>query len=129
MFLLMHKPPPTPEQKRRAAEIKAKTDLLRGGLGDDQRPNILESLNTAMSTPIKNLPGLSQPAEPIPPMPEDTRGKSRHPDYVRIGVVLHKDTRKYAARLWEDMEPKKDLSDLIEVLLRRFIQEQQQRQS
>ena len=116
--------PPTPEQKNKAVRIKTKT-IPTGG--DDERPNVLGSLKAAMTS--QNPPSWAYPnvqETTSQPETEDTRGKSRHPDYVRVGVVLHKDTKKIASRLWEDAEPKKDLSDLIEILLRRYIAEQRQ---
>jgi hypothetical protein len=34
---------------------------------------------------------------------------------------VRKQTRKTAQRLWEDLEPKKDMSDLVERLLAQWI--------
>jgi hypothetical protein len=35
---------------------------------------------------------------------------------------VRKQTRKAAERLWEDMEPDKDMSDLVQKLLAEFIE-------
>jgi hypothetical protein len=48
-------------------------------------------------------------------------GKSRDPDYKRVMVLLRKDTEKYAGRKWEDAEPDKDFSDLVELLLSEYV--------
>jgi len=44
-------------------------------------------------------------------------GKRSDPDFERLTVLVRKDTRKAAARRWEDLEPSKDLSDLVQKLL------------
>jgi hypothetical protein len=49
-------------------------------------------------------------------------GKSSHPDYQPTTVILRKRTKRTAARLLEDQETGKDLSDLIEELLTEWIQ-------
>jgi len=49
------------------------------------------------------------------------KGKSSNPDYERLTVLVRKQTRKTAQRLWEDLEPKKDMSDLVERLLAQWI--------
>jgi hypothetical protein len=51
-------------------------------------------------------------------------GKSSHPDYQPTTVILRKRTKRTAARLLEDQETGKDLSDLIEELLTEWIQRQ-----
>ncbi len=48
-------------------------------------------------------------------------GKSRNPEFDRLTVLVRKDTKKKATRLWEDIEPDKDLSDLLEQLLSNFV--------
>ena len=44
-------------------------------------------------------------------------GKRSDPDFQPTTVLLRKQTKKMAARLLEDADAKKDLSDLIEELL------------
>jgi hypothetical protein len=44
-------------------------------------------------------------------------GKSSNPHFERLTVLVKKQTRKTAQRLWEDEEPGKDMSDLIEQLV------------
>ncbi len=51
-------------------------------------------------------------------------GKSRNPDYERLTVLLRKETKKAATRLWQDIEPDKDLSDLVQELLSSFVTKQ-----
>jgi hypothetical protein len=41
-------------------------------------------------------------------------------------VLLRKQTIKTAERLWEDLEPEKDFSDLVEQLLVKFIETKNQ---
>jgi hypothetical protein len=52
-------------------------------------------------------------------------GKSSNSAYGRRTVLLRKQTIKTAERLWEDLEPDKDFSDLIEQLVVKWIAEQQ----
>jgi hypothetical protein len=52
-------------------------------------------------------------------------GKSSNSAYGRRTVLLKKKTIKTAERLWEDMEPDKDFSDLVEQLVVKWIAEQQ----
>ncbi len=53
-------------------------------------------------------------------------GKSSNRAYGRRTVLLKKQTIKTAERLWEDLEPEKDFSDLVEQLLVKFIEAQNQ---
>ena len=110
------RPESRPRQGKPSPEPQSEAIAKIIGHAPDEPVSFLKKLSAAHPT-------IQQPAETES---SETRGKSRHPDYVRIGVVLHKDTKKIASRLWEDAEPKKDLSDLIEVLLRRYIAEQRQ---
>ena len=48
-------------------------------------------------------------------------GKSRNPEFERLTVLVRKDTKKTATRLWEDTQPDKDLSELVEELLSSFV--------
>ncbi len=50
------------------------------------------------------------------------RGKSSNRAYGRRTVLLKKQTIKTAERLWEDIQPEKDFSDLIEQLLSKWIE-------
>lgn len=52
-------------------------------------------------------------------------GKSSNSAYGRRTVLLKKQTIKTAERLWEDLEPGKDFSDLVEQLVVKWIDEQQ----
>ena len=44
-------------------------------------------------------------------------GKSRNPEYKRVMILVKKNTEKTAYRKWEDTQPGKDFSDLVEQLL------------
>jgi hypothetical protein len=69
-------------------------------------------------------------APPVPPEAPPVRGrgrppgKSSNPEYQPTTVILRKHTKRTAARLLEDQETGKDLSDLIEELLTEWIQRQ-----
>lgn len=45
------------------------------------------------------------------------RGKRSNPDYERLTVLVRSDLRKNASRKWEDEQPKKDMSELVDALL------------
>lgn len=45
------------------------------------------------------------------------KGKRSDPEYERLTVLVRKDTRKAAVRLWEDLEPNRDMSELVQKLL------------
>lgn len=46
--------------------------------------------------------------------------KTRDQDYKRVMVLVKKATEKTAYRKWEDANPDKDFSDLVEALLSRY---------
>jgi hypothetical protein len=50
-------------------------------------------------------------------------GKRSNPNFERLTVLVKKQTRKTAQRLWEDMEPGRDMSELVERLLSEFVQQ------
>jgi hypothetical protein len=52
-------------------------------------------------------------------------GKSSHPEYKKFTLVLKKHTQKQAKRLADDMEPRRDLSDVVQELLDGWIEKQQ----
>jgi hypothetical protein len=75
-----------------------------------------EEQSTALPAPLEG-------AEPVrgrgrPP------GKRSDPDYQPTTVLLRKHTKKTATRLLEDTNAAQDLSDLIEQLLKEWIQRQ-----
>ena len=47
-------------------------------------------------------------------------GKSSNPDFVQLKVYVRADTRKRAARKWED-QGGRDVSDLVEHLLAKYL--------
>jgi hypothetical protein len=49
-------------------------------------------------------------------------GKRSNPNFERLTVLVRKQTRKTAERLWEDLEPDKDMSELVQKLLAEFIE-------
>jgi hypothetical protein len=50
-------------------------------------------------------------------------GKRSNPNFERLTVLIKKQTRKAAQRLWEDLEPGKDMSELLERLMTEFVQQ------
>jgi hypothetical protein len=50
-------------------------------------------------------------------------GKRSNPNYKRLTVLVKKQTAKRAERLWDDLEPSKDMSDLVEQLLADWVQQ------
>src|SRR6266705_5883270 len=50
-------------------------------------------------------------------------GKRSNPNFERLTVLVRKQTRKAAERLWEDMEPDKDMSELVERLLADWVKQ------
>jgi hypothetical protein len=50
-------------------------------------------------------------------------GKRSNPNYKRLTVLVKKQTVKRAERLWDDLEPSKDMSDLVEQLLADWVQQ------
>jgi len=50
-------------------------------------------------------------------------GKRSNPNFERLTVSVKKSTRKDAQRLWEDTEPGRDMSELVERLLVNFVRE------
>jgi hypothetical protein len=50
-------------------------------------------------------------------------GKRSNPNFERLTVLVKKSTRKDAQRLWEDTEPSRDMSELVERLLVNFVRE------
>jgi hypothetical protein len=50
-------------------------------------------------------------------------GKRSNPNYKRLTVLVKKQTVKRAERLWDDLEPSRDMSDLVEQLLADWVQQ------
>jgi hypothetical protein len=63
-----------------------------------------------------------EPQSTVPSPAEPTRqpGKSRNDDFERLTVYVRKDTKKEAARKWEDATGR-DTSDLIQHLLTKYL--------
>lgn len=59
--------------------------------------------------------------DPTAPRVGRPPGKRSDPNYERLTVLIQKKTRKIAERLWEDMEPDSDMSELVQKLLAEFI--------
>lgn len=87
--------------------------------------SILKSTNKPKEVP----PSPTPPPEPlVSEMPPPARrskqgkvGKYRDPNYKHYGVYLRRDTHKRANRLWEDEQPDKDFSDLLQILLEQWL--------
>lgn len=61
-------------------------------------------------------------ATPTPGKVGRPPGKRSNPHFARLTVLVKKQTRKTAQRLWEDLEPGRDMSELVERLLAEFVQ-------
>jgi hypothetical protein len=48
-------------------------------------------------------------------------GKSSDPSFVRLVALVRADTKKAVCRRWEDLEPSRDLSDLIQTLMEEWL--------
>ena len=61
----------------------------------------------------------SAPAMPATLKPKAAKklAKTRDPRYKRVMVLVKSNTEKKAYRKWEDAQPDKDFSDLVELLL------------
>jgi hypothetical protein len=96
---------------------------LRGVLDAARNANKAEAEQIDLEEPIaKREPrkkALSPAAHQSHAEPA-TRGKSSNPDYERLTVYVRKDTRKAAARKWEDSIGG-DLSDLVQDLLTKYL--------
>jgi hypothetical protein len=55
------------------------------------------------------------------------RGKSTDPEWGKFTILLKRDTQKQASRLAEDMNPRRDLSDVAQELLNQWIENQARR--
>lgn len=86
----------------------AETSKFAGALSRLNRPPEPESITASEEAPpFRSVNGkVGRPA-----------GKRSDPDYERLTVLVRKETRKIAARKWEDLEPSKDLSELVQKLL------------
>lgn len=54
------------------------------------------------------------------PLPLQKTGKSSHPEFEAVKIYIRKQTRKEAARKWEDAQGG-DFSDLMQHLLEQYI--------
>jgi len=77
------------------------------------------------SRTAKSVPSAPASQSPLPSPAEPMRraGKSRNDDFERLTVYVRKDTKKEAARKWEDATGQ-DTSDLIQHLLTRYLSTQ-----
>jgi hypothetical protein len=79
-----------------------------------------DKLDALFSKGLQNHPH----GESTAPPNSRKSGKSTDPEWGKFTILLKKKTRKRASRLAEDLDPPRDLSDLAEELLSRWIQEQ-----
>ena len=82
------------------------------GLSAEPSPDLIEEL----AAPLKPEPQRQMRAKtPVKPL-----AKTRDQNYKRVMVLVKKATEKNAYRKWEDTNPEKDFSDLVESLLSRY---------
>jgi|GraSoiStandDraft_16_1057320.scaffolds.fasta_scaffold812867_3 hypothetical protein len=74
-----------------------------------------------MAEIAQRLHGAEPEAEPEGRRPGRPPGKRSNPNFERLTVLVKKQTRKEAQRLWEDLEPGKDMSELLERLMTEFV--------
>jgi hypothetical protein len=55
-------------------------------------------------------------------------GKHKDPEWGKFTILLKKQTQKKASRLADDLKPPRDLSDLTEELLSKWIQQQEKKE-
>ena len=86
--------------------------------------SIAKSLSA--EAPVHLIEELENKPQETPQVPKRTKApvkplaKTRDQDYKRVMVLVKKSTEKKAYRKWEDANPKKDFSDLVESLLSRY---------
>lgn len=73
--------------------------------------DLIQELETTPQ-PILPLVSRSTPKKPL--------AKTKDQDYKRVMVLVKKSTEKKAYRKWEDTNPSKDFSDLVETLLSKY---------
>ena len=61
-----------------------------------------------------------EPDRSVPRKKARPLAKTRNAEYKRVMVLVKKATEKKAYRKWEDANPEKDFSDLVENLLSRY---------
>ena len=74
-----------------------------------------------MAEIAQRLHGVEPEAEPEGRRPGRPPGKRSNPNFERLTVLIKKQTRKDAQRLWEDLEPGRDMSELLERLMTEFV--------
>lgn len=82
------------------------------GLSAEAPVHLIEEFET---TPPQNVRVSQRAQAPVKPL-----AKTRDQDYKRVMVLIKKNTEKKAYRKWEDANPEKDFSDLVESLLSRY---------
>jgi hypothetical protein len=90
---------------------------MSGNLG-----NILKAAKEPKrDVPVENQPENAGQRKQEPKARQTTTvGKYRNEEYERLTVYVRKDTKKAAARKWED-EGNRDVSDLVQHLLSRYL--------
>ena len=70
---------------------------------------------------VHRFPTLTEPSAPANRAAEGRGGKRSNPDFSPTTFFVRKDTKRKAARLLEDTNAGKDLSDLVEELLTSWV--------
>ena len=71
------------------------------------------------SPPSPLQPEIREQKRPAAKIPKPL-AKTKNQDYKRVMVLVKKTTEKRAYRKWEDTNPDKDFSDLVEALLSQY---------
>jgi hypothetical protein len=116
------------------------------GRAKNERDERMEALFTKSQQAAQDLQ--NQPATPEPPAANDPPpieeppsstpglrvtangrklGKHKDPEWGKFTILLKKQTQKKASRLAEDLKPKRDLSDVTEELLSKWIEKQERK--
>ncbi|WP_145952420.1 hypothetical protein [Paludisphaera borealis] len=90
--------------------------------------SILKATNAKPDSPLSPapLPPAAAPesnaVELTPRKRKEKVGKYRDPDFKITSTYLRKTTMKRARRKWEDLQPEKDFSDLLQMLLEQWLE-------
>ena len=87
----------------------------------NQKPQQIEMDETVVNTGQPNDQEIGRLVNRTTGRP---RGKRDNPDFDKVGIYLRADTRKRAARKWEDEGSGGDFSDLVETLLKTYLGDQ-----
>lgn len=88
------------------------------GLSAAAPPELVAELTPISEPASRPIPvRQSEPGRTAPHKETRPLAKTRNAEYKRVMVLVKKATEKKAYRKWEDANPEKDFSDLVETLL------------